>query len=522
MPKYNQDLTNSPASVRKSVVVTMGSKLAAGLVNFAAAPIYMHLVGPEGYGFIGVFVTLQGVLQILEVGLTTTSSREVAMQSVRSGAAQNIRDFFRTIEAAYWAAAILLCAASPLLATVLTRNWLRFNQLSASTLGIAIICLVISIALQWPGSLYFGGLMALQKPLIANTIYSGGAIVKVAFSLGILMFVDRSVTAFCLVQAAVTLVTISAMAVALWSSLPRGNGRPRFRVQMLKATLGLSAAISGVSLFSTCLNQADKVILSRYLQLADFGYYMLACTLAASLYMLVTPVCASVFPRLSQHAALEDITSVNDLYAKSIQLVTVVLAPVTVVTVFFAGPIIRIWTRDATAAHHAAGIAAVLVIASLVSAFLEVSLNVQRAFGLIRFSLAITGLGVMLVIPMIVAGVKLFGPIGGASAFALAKGFSAVVQIGYTDWALHNKFTRIWSYRDFWLPIGACLLTVGLCRWCIGGGFQSPTGMTTAVAVALVLGYAVTAAATPVMMSTANETVRAVTRRYARPLGATQ
>jgi O-antigen/teichoic acid export membrane protein len=500
----------------------MVSKLGAGIINFAAAPIYMHLVGPEGYGLIGLFVTLQGILQVLEVGLTTTSSREVAMQSVRPGTAQNIRDFFRTVEATYWGAAILLCTASPILAIVLTRHWLKLNQLPATTASVAIICLIISIALQWPGSLYFGGLMALQKPLIANAIYSGGGIVKVALSVGVLMFVARSVTAFCLVQAAITLVTVSAMAVALWSSLPRGNGQPRFRARLLKATLGLSASISGVSLFSTCLNQADKVILSRYLQLADFGYYMLACTLASSLYMLVSPVCASVFPRLSQHAALGDIASANDLYAKSIQLVTVVLAPVAIVTVMFAGAIIRIWARDANAAHHVASIAAVLVITSLVSAFLEVSLNVQRAFGLIRFSLAITGLSVVLVIPMIVAGVKLFGPIGGASAFALAMGFSAVVQIGYTDWALHNKFTRIWNYRDFWLPLGACLLTVGLCRWCIGDDFQSLTGMTTVIAVALVLGYAVTAAATPAIMSVANETARAVTRRYARPLGATR
>ena len=59
-------------------------------------PIYLRYIGPEAYGLIGVFASLQVVLSLLDSGLSTTLNKEIASLSVLSNSQQQIRNLVKT------------------------------------------------------------------------------------------------------------------------------------------------------------------------------------------------------------------------------------------------------------------------------------------------------------------------------------------------------------------------------------------------------------------------------------------
>ena len=62
---------------RNLLVGLLNSALAA-VVGLAATAGYLHYLGVERYGVIGVFVTIQALLSLLDMGLSPTLNREVA------------------------------------------------------------------------------------------------------------------------------------------------------------------------------------------------------------------------------------------------------------------------------------------------------------------------------------------------------------------------------------------------------------------------------------------------------------
>ena len=82
------------------------------VLQIVLVPIYIALLGIEGYGLIGFYFMLLGALRILDLGLTPTMNREMAKYSVRSDAATEARDFVRTLEVLYWSMGALV-GASP-------------------------------------------------------------------------------------------------------------------------------------------------------------------------------------------------------------------------------------------------------------------------------------------------------------------------------------------------------------------------------------------------------------------------
>ncbi len=57
-------------SIKRNVVGNLVGRLYAALISFAVVPIYMRLLRPEGYGLVGLFVTLQTVVTLLDFGLS--------------------------------------------------------------------------------------------------------------------------------------------------------------------------------------------------------------------------------------------------------------------------------------------------------------------------------------------------------------------------------------------------------------------------------------------------------------------
>src|SRR3990172_3106780 len=156
--------------IKRNIVANFGGNIWTGLMGLVFVPLYIHFLGIEAYGLIGIFATLLAVFGLLDMGLSSTLNREMARLSVQEGKSQEMRDLVRTLEIPYWAVGLLLSVIVCLLAPFIAYRWVNVENLAPRTVQTAIVLMGLAVAFQWPMSLYSGGLMGLQRQVILNAI----------------------------------------------------------------------------------------------------------------------------------------------------------------------------------------------------------------------------------------------------------------------------------------------------------------------------------------------------------------
>ena len=96
--------------LKLNVLSNFAATGSSAILNLIFVPIYIHLLGIEAYGLVGLYATLQAMLTLLDLGFTPTMSREMARYSVLPAKSQEARDLARTLEVIYWIIAIVIGA----------------------------------------------------------------------------------------------------------------------------------------------------------------------------------------------------------------------------------------------------------------------------------------------------------------------------------------------------------------------------------------------------------------------------
>ncbi|MBF0232136.1 MAG: hypothetical protein HQK65_03755 [Desulfamplus sp.] len=159
-------------------------------------PIYIHFMGIEAYGLIGIFTTLLALFGLLDMGLSTTLNREMARLSVDKNNAKEMRDIVRTLEIPYWAVGLLISLIVIVLSPIIAHHWVNAQSLSPKTVQNAIMLMGLAVAFQWPSGFYSGGLMGLQRQVLLNSINAVMGTFRGLGAVLILRFISPTAEAF--------------------------------------------------------------------------------------------------------------------------------------------------------------------------------------------------------------------------------------------------------------------------------------------------------------------------------------
>ena len=272
-----------PSRVEINVVANLFGTGASVLIGLAFVPIYLRLLGVEAYGLIGFYTALLATLQILDLGLSPTVNRELARLSAVPGQAGSARDLVRTLEIPYWILGVAVGAIMALAAPTIALNWLQVASLPIATVQSAVVVMGVVFVLQWPTSLYQGGLQGLQRQPLVNAVNVTLALIRNIGAVLVLTYVSTSIVAFFRWQVLASGAHVLILMLALWSRLPKSAHRPAFKIGELRRIWRFAAGMSVITLTGIILIQIDKIVLSRQLNLPEFGYYALAAVVGLSL-----------------------------------------------------------------------------------------------------------------------------------------------------------------------------------------------------------------------------------------------
>lgn len=453
-------------------------------------PVYLRFLGIDGYGLVGFYSTLLGVIAFADMGFTATLNREMARHS-GTGSAAGMRDLLRTYELTYGAISTVVALVIWSLAPAIAGRWLHSTVLSPSEMTATIRAMGIAIAFQLPSGLFIGGLMGLQRQVRANVLQIAWGALQGIGAVLVLRFVSRTVIAFAVWQLVANAVYCFSVRYALWKSLPEaGDHRPSFAARAMKETWRYAAGMVGISIIGILLTQIDKVIISKLQPLPMLGYYTLAITVASIPVTLANVVGAAVFPRLTEHVARGDREGLALVYHKAFALMAVAIIPVGLTLAAFAGAFVYAWTGSADVARQVAPVATLLVLGQLLQALAVVPYYLGLANGNVNLSLKIGITSVIIVTPALWLLIIRFGILGAGMSWLLLNLCTLPVNMYF----LHRWFLPEGLRRSL-ISVGASVLVVLPCvmlaRWLVPA---TPSRIVTFVEFSVVGAVALAAA----------------------------
>jgi O-antigen/teichoic acid export membrane protein len=451
--------------LKRNILANFIGNAWTGLMSLVFVPLYIHFIGIEAYGLMGIYTALLGLFALFDMGLSSTLNREIARLAVQEDKAQDMRDLVRTLEIPYWLAGLVIAAIVFVSSPLIAYHWVKVKTLSPDSVRTAIMLMGLCVAFQWPISFYSGGLMGLQRQVLLNGINVVVAAFRGLGAVLILWLVSPTVEAFFLWQIAVSALNIGLILFFLWRSLPHAAEAPRVRPELLLGIWRFAAGMTAISIVVTLVTQLDKIILSRILSLEMFGYYSLANVIAMTLYRFINPVYSATYPQLTRLVQLEAREEITKLYHKSAQLVSVLVLPVALVVALFSKEILLLWTRDPVTAANTHLIASILIIGTAMHCLMHIPYALQLAHGWTRLAFLLNAVSVVLLVPLMILLARWYGSVGAACVWL-------ILNMGYTFIGLPIMHRRLlpaekwrWYLQDVGRPLlgAAVVCTIGRC-----------------------------------------------------------
>ena len=434
-------------------------------MSFAFVPLVIKYLGIEAYGLIGFYISLTILGSALDMGLSTTLNREIARLTAGPDGVTAARDLLRTLEWLYWAAGLGVGIAVIALAPWLSHSWVNAKGLSVETVGRAIVLQGIALAFRWPIPLYFGGLMGLQRQVIANVLNAAFATAQGAGGLFVVACLSPTIEAYFIWQIVIGGLQSAAYSRALWRAVPQPGHRPGFSRGSLAAVWRFAAGMSVITIGAIALGQVDKIFLSRLVPLESFGYYSVAGLVATGVSFPAMAIYGAAFPLFAQLVATERWDLLTTSYHRSCQWLSLALFPPSLALAFFPREVLEIYVPHSAVASHAAELLRVIVIGHMLSSVLVMPLALQLAYGWTRLALFKYVIGVPLFVGALVLLVPRYGALGAALAWVgVNVGFIACEIPLMHHRLLRGEMSR-WYLADVAVPAGVATAILGLSRW---------------------------------------------------------
>lgn len=450
-------------SLKKNVLANYLGQAWTALMGLVFVPVYIQYLGMESYGLIGILIMLQAWLTLLDMGMTPTLSREMARYTAGAHSEQSIRDLLRTLEIICFTLAIVVFAGLSLSATWLANHWLHTEKISTEELAHAISIMGLVIALRFIEGLYRGAIVGLQQQVWLNvagavlaTLRSGGAVL-------VLIWVAPSIDLFFLWQGVASVITIVVFITVTYHHLPVSKQSARFSLLQLKTIGRFAGGMMVITLLSLLLTQADKIILSRLLNLEMFGYYTLAGTVAATLNHLTLPVTQAYYPRFTELVTQGNISELIKTYHQSAQLISILIIPATLILVFFGKNLLLLWTGDALLVENVAPLLTLLALGTMLNGFMHIPYLLTLAYGWTRFAINLNSIALVLLIPAIIWATQRYGAIGAAWLWVILNASYILISVHFIYKRLLVTEKWRWYGKDLCLPMLAAILTMWLC-----------------------------------------------------------
>jgi len=439
----------------KNIFANLISRIWSLLSIFLFIPLYIHFMGIELFGLVSFFATMQGVLLLLDAGLSLTLRREFSFGEENKENHLRKYKLLRSIEFCYLILIAFILAISLIGAEFIVHQWLNIGTIDPDIAITTIRLMGISIAIQFLSTLYYGGLLGLQKQIITNVYQVGWSILKNGFVLLILWLIAPDIRLFYLWFIFADLVYLVVLKIEMSRSLGVDHTFTwnRGELKNLKKIWRYAAGMLAISVISAFNFQLDKMAISKMLPISDLGIYNLAFSLSQLPFILVNAITIAIFPRFVNYYSTQNHDKLQELFLLTSKILGIFAISTSITMCFYTNELFLFWTRDPQIAAKAWQPASILIAGTLFQTFQIIPFNLALAHGITRINLFFGIVNIIVMIPILLLLVSYLGIMGAAITWLF---ISLVISPSYNCFVYHkfiNKNWLKWYYNDTLLPL---------------------------------------------------------------------
>lgn len=333
--------------LRRNIFANLAGAAWIAVLTLAITPLQVNLLGMEAYGVIGFITVLQIAIGVLDLGLSSTITRELAGD--HSSGRRRSQPLLRTAITFYWGLAVVIGLILFTSAGSIASAWFNPKSVDIAVLEQAIQVVAIFLALRWPVALYSGVLAGVQRMDVLNVVKAG--VISVRLLGGILVLLAwRDLSAFLAWTAFSALVEVLVYAVVCRQVMPAMHWRPGFSLPALRAVWGFSLSMSALAVLAMGITQIDRLLISKMLPLADLGYYSLAYLAATAISLVLSALSSALMPSFAAAHGADAWETLLRRYDKANRVTLFATGFVLFPLIFFGEPLLAVWVNPDAAA----------------------------------------------------------------------------------------------------------------------------------------------------------------------------
>ncbi len=456
-------------SLKRNILANYVSQIYVILIGIVMVPTYLRYMGAEAYGLVGFFAVLQSWFQLLDIGLTPTMARETARFNGGATDALSLRRLLRAMEGVFVGVALLGGMALVIGSGAIARNWLKVQQLPLNEVQYAITLMAVIVALRWVCGLYRSAITGFERLVWLSGFNMVLATARFVLVVPLFIYVGSSPTLFFSYQLLLAVLEFGVLVVQTYRFLPKiaANQTTPWRWAPLSQVLKFSSSIAFAGFFWVIATQADKLILSKLLPLAEYGYFTLVVLVAGGVMAIGGPVSGALLPRLTKLVAEGDERGMLQLYRGATQVVAVMAIPATLILALFPKQVLWAWTGDPVLVGMVAPILALYAVGSGIAVISAFPYYLQFAKGNLKLHLIGRSVFVLILVSSLMWLASRFGMTGAAWIWL-------VLNVAYlTLWVPieHKRFAPglhlRWMLKDIMVPSLSPVLVALLLQYAV-------------------------------------------------------
>jgi O-antigen/teichoic acid export membrane protein len=311
-------------------------------IPFIMTPLILHRIGVAGYGTWAVFLAINGLTSLADLGLVGTLSKFVAEYYAR----QDFPALARLLSsglALFLLLDLLIGAAlwgtSPLLAGRLFRG----STVPSTELVVLLRCFLIVIAANVLTQLFASVTTGLQRLDLTNVISAANVMLSAFFG-AFLLLRGWGLRGLVYGYIGSAILTVGIYLIVVRRLLPQVKLNPmRFDSTEARKMFGYSLRLYVTQAAVAVHNQVEKVFLAMLVGVGPVGWYDIASDIALKVRGVIGFILSPVLPAASELNALGDQSRMRELYYRTHKYLALCGVPAVCYAVAVSHRFVELW-----------------------------------------------------------------------------------------------------------------------------------------------------------------------------------
>lgn len=446
------------SSLSKNIIANTLSKFWSIISVYLFVPIWINLLGIEGYGIIGFYTVMVSLLSFADAGLSSAMTREFARESLHNDNYKS--SLLKTTELIYLFIAISIIILINIYSEWISSSFLNTNTipLEKRSLYIRLMGIILSTNLLF--ILYSGCLMGIKRQIACNLLNIGYSISRSALVL-IPLYFYPTVETFLYWQLFSIIATTVLARYYIFSSL-KSEHKGKINFQLIKNIWRFSLGMMFMAIIGSVNTQMDKLIIGRLLPLKELGLYTLASTVGQSVTLLIIPLGQAFYPELTNLLSKHSLSDFKHYFILFSSLVSIVSCSVGFTLFFFNYSYVYIWTSDINIASSILIPSRILILANIFLALQYSPYYLALSYGYTKTNIQLGLFFLFITIPLTYYLCNNYGMIGASIPFLLLN----IIALFFLSYSLMHRFLSDlfgeWIYYSMLQPIIICITIIGV------------------------------------------------------------